>query len=172
MRRRQLPGEPPPPTKGELKRQARSMQELAERLIDAPAEVIDGLALPEKLADAIALARRITAHGAALRQRQFVAKLMRGLDPGPIETALEADAVAARHEAARFKRAERWRDRLVAEPVASEEFLAEFPGADQAELSRLVAAATAERRAERSAGAGRELFRWVNQELIRQTVPT
>jgi len=171
MRRRQLPGEPPPPTKGELKRQARSTQDLADRLIEAPAELVDGLALPEKLADAIELARRITAHGAALRQRQFVAKLMRGLDPAPIETALEAEAVAARHEAARFKRAERWRDRLVAEPAASEEFLAEFPAADKQELSRLVGAAIAERRAERSAGAGRELFRWVNGEITRQPAP-
>lgn len=171
MRRRQLPGEPPPPTKGELKRQARSTQDLAERLIGAPAEVIDGLALPEKLADAIALARRITAHGAALRQRQFVAKLMRNLDPEPIETALAAEAVATRHEAARFKRAERWRDRLLAEPAASEEFLAEFPRADRADLARLVAAAISERRAERSAGAGRELFRWVSRELTRQPAP-
>jgi ribosome-associated protein len=171
MRRRQLPGEPPPPTKGELKRQARSTQDLAERLIDAPAEITEGLALPEKLADAIALARRITAHGAALRQRQFVAKLMRGVDPAPIVTALEAGAVAARHEAARFKRAERWRDRLVAEPIASAEFLAEFAQADGAELARLVAAAIAERRGERSAGAGRELFRWVNAELTRSQSP-
>ena len=172
MRRRQLPGEPPPPTKGELKRQARSTQDLAERLIVAPAEVLDGLALPEKLADAIALARRITAHGAALRQRQFVAKLMRRVDPEPIETALAAEAVAARHEAARFKRAERWRDRLLAESAASKEFLAEFPQADRAELARLVAAAIVERRGERSTGAGRELFRWVSRELARQPGPT
>ncbi len=166
MRRRQLPGEPPPPTKGELKRQARFTQDLAERLIDAPAEVIDGLALPEKLADAIALARRITAHGAALRQRQFVAKLMRGLDSGPIETALEAEAVATRHEAARFKRAERWRDRLVKDSKAAlTEFRSEYPGADSAELERLVAAVVAERQGGRPPGAGKKLFRFVQDVL-------
>jgi len=107
MRRRQLPGEPPPPTKSELKRQAQDVQELADRLIEAPEELVAGLALPEKLGDAIALARRITAHGALLRQRQFVAKLMRGVDPAPIRAALEADALSARLEAAQFKRAER-----------------------------------------------------------------
>jgi ribosome-associated protein len=166
MRRRQLPGEPPPPTKGELKRRARSTQDLAERLIEAPPEVVDGLALPEKLADAIALARRITAHGAALRQRQFVAKLMRHLDPGPIETALDADAVAARHEAARFKRAERWRDRLVKDgQTALAEFQSAFPGAAGAELERLVAAAVAERRGSQPPGAGRKLFRFVQDVL-------
>ncbi len=165
MRRRQLPGEPPPPTKGELKRQAQGVQTLADRLIAAPAELVDGLDLPEKLVDAIALARRITAHGALSRQRQFVAKLMRGVDPGPIETALEADAVAARHEAARFKRAERWRDRLVADRESIAEFIASCPEADRAELARLVAEAVAEPNAGKSTGAGRALFQWVSREL-------
>jgi ribosome-associated protein len=166
MRRRQLPGEPPPPTKSELKRQAQDVQELADRLIGAPEELVAGLALPEKLGDAIALARRITAHGALLRQRQFVAKLMRGVDPAPIRAALEADALTARLEAAQFKRAERWRDRLVGErEKAVEEFIGEFPGANRAELSRLVAAAAMERGGAAPAGAGRQLFRWVREQL-------
>jgi ribosome-associated protein len=166
MRRRQLPGEPPPPTKGELKRQARSTQDLADRLIAAPAEIAAGLALPEILADAIALARRITSHGAALRQRQFVAKLMRGIDPEPIRVALEAGAEASRQEAARFRRAERWRDRLIADrDAAFDRFIAEFPAADPAELKSLLAAAVAERAAEKPAGAGRALFRWVQRQI-------
>jgi ribosome-associated protein len=64
MRRRELPGGLPPPTKGELKRQALAVQDLADRLIDAPESVAAGIDLPEKLADAIALARRITSHAA------------------------------------------------------------------------------------------------------------
>ena len=83
MRRRELPGGIPPPTKGELKRQAQAVQDLANRLIDAPAELVDGLDLPDKLADAVALARRIKAGGALVRQKQFVAKLMRGIDLEP-----------------------------------------------------------------------------------------
>jgi ribosome-associated protein len=166
MRRRQLPGEPPPPTKSELKRQARSTQELADRLIDAPAEMVADLELPEKLADAIALARRITRHGAALRQRQFVAKLMRGLDPEPIRLALDADAQASRQEAARFRRAERWRDRLIADrDDAIERFLAEFPEADAAALDSLVAAAAAEPAGAKPAAAKRALFRWVQKQF-------
>jgi len=166
MRRRQLPGEPPPPTKSELKRQARDVQVLADRLIEAPEDLVATLNLPEKLADAIALARHITAHGALLRQRQFVGKLMRGVDPEPIRIALEADAQTARQEAAQFKRAERWRDRLVNEREAAvEEFIGEFPAADRTELSHLVAAAAAERGSGQPAGAGRELFRWVREQL-------
>ncbi len=166
MRRRQLPGEPPPPTKSELKRRAQDVQGLADRLIQAPEALVASLELPEKLRDAIALARRITSHGALLRQRQFVAKLMRGVDPQPIRTVIEADADAARLEAARFRRAERWRDRLISErEKAIEEFIGEFAAADRAVLSRLVAAAAGERGGVAPAGAGRELFRWVREQL-------
>lgn len=172
MRRRQIPGEPPPRTKTELKRAAHSIQDLADRLIEAPEGVVAALALPEKLVDAIALARSITSHAALVRQRLYVAKLMRGVDPAPIREALESDARAARQAAARFRRAERWRDRLVQEGEAAlAEFLAECPGADREELSRLVADAVAEHRGGRVTGAGRELFRWVRDELNRSPLP-
>lgn len=166
MRRRELPGGVAPPTKGELKRQAQAVQDLANRLIDAPEGVAAGLDLPEKLADAIELARRITSHAARVRQRQFVAKLMRGIDPAPLEVALNARSEADRTEAARFKRAERWRDRLVAGGAAAlADFRVEHPAADGAELEKLVAAAVAERREDRSAGAARRLFRFVHDAL-------
>lgn len=165
MRRRQTPGEPPPPTKTELKRAAHSIQDLADRLIEAPEELVAGLALPERLADAITLARRITSHAALVRQRQYVGKLMRGIDPGPIRAALESSALAARRQAAHFRRAERWRDRLAREGAAAvAEFVAANPGADAAELARLAGAAAAER--ESGGGtAGRQLFRYVQALL-------
>lgn len=166
MRRRQLPGEPPPPTKGELKRQAQTLQALGEQLIAAPEELVATLDLPEKLRDAIDLARRITSHGALSRQKLFVGKLMRKVDPEPIRAALDAVGESARLATMRFKRAERWRDRLVLEgPAATAEFVAEFPQADRPALSRLVAAAVSERTAAKSTGAGRALFRWVSEVL-------
>jgi ribosome-associated protein len=165
MRRRELPGGIAPPTKTELKRQAQAVQALADRLIAAPAELVDRLGLPDKLADAIALARRIPGGGALVRQRQFVAKLMRGLDLEPVRAELDAHADAARLDAARFRRAERWRDRLVEGGQADlAEFVAGFP-VDRAELARLVAAARAERSDGKSAGAGRRLFRRVQEAL-------
>ena len=165
MRRRELPGGIAPPTKTELKRQAHAVQDLANRLVDAPAELVDGLGLPDKLADAVELARRIPGGGALVRQRQFVAKLLRGLDSAPIRAALDARDDVARLAAARFRRAERWRDRLVqggAHDLA--EFVAEFPAGREA-LPGLVAAAVAERRAGRSAVAGRELFHRIRDLL-------
>jgi ribosome-associated protein len=165
MRRRELPGGIAPPTKTELKRQAQAVQALAERLIDAPEALVDRLGLPDKLVDAIALARRIPGGGALVRQRQFVAKLMRGLALEPVRAELDAHADTARLDAARFRRAERWRDRLVdgGQPDLAE-FAAGFP-VDPDELARLVAAARAERRDGKPAGAGRRLFRRVQEAL-------
>lgn len=165
MRRRELPGGIPPPTKGELKRQAQAVQVVADRLVAAPADLVDSLGLPDKLADAVALARRIPGGGALVRQRQFVAKLMRGLDPEPIAAALDAADDSARLDAARFRRAERWRDRLVEGGDAElAEFLVEF-SADRGEFARLVADARSERRGGRPTGAGRQLFRRIKDIL-------
>jgi ribosome-associated protein len=165
MRRRELPGGLAPPTKTELKRQAQAVQELADQLVSAPADLVDRLALPDKLADAIALARRIPTGGALSRQRQFVAKLMRGLDLEPMQAALDSHADVARLDAARFRRAERWRDRLVegGETVVAE-FVVEF-SVDREELARLVASAQEERRGSKATGAGRRLFRHVQEAL-------
>jgi len=169
MRRRELPGGVAPPTKTELKRQAHAVQALADRLIEAPESLVAGLGLPDKVADAITLARRIPGGGALARQRQFVAKLMRGLELDPVRAALDAHADTARLDAARFRRAERWRDRLVDEgPEALAAFRAEVPSADAAALGELVAAAVAERRSGRADGAGRALFRCVQAALSGQ----
>lgn len=166
MRRRQLPGEPPPPTKGELKRRARSLQDLVQQLMEAPEELVAGLDLPEKLRDAIALARRITSHSALVRQKLFIGKLLRKIDSEPIRAALAAVSATARLETMRFRRAERWRDRLLVEGQAAiVEFTAEFPHADRAELVRLASAAAALRARDRAAAAKRELFRWVRQVI-------
>lgn len=166
MRRRQLPGEPPPPTKAELKRQARSIQALAERLIDAPDELLAAMPLTDELREAVRLARRITSHGALLRQKLYVGRLMRSVDPQPIRAALESAASAARADAIRFRRAERWRDRLAREGQAAiDEFAAQFPSADRGMLARLAAAAASELATGDSAGAGRELFRRVRESI-------
>lgn len=149
-----------------MKRQAQELRTLGERLIEAPDDLLAGLPLPEKLRDAIMLARRITSHGALLRQKLYVGKLMRSVDPEPIRAALETVSTAARLDTMRFRYAERWRDRLMLEGQAAiAEFIVACPGAERAALTRLCDAAAEEHASGRPAGAGRELFRWVRERL-------
>jgi ribosome-associated protein len=148
------------PSKSARKRDAHAAQKLGEELVAAPDELLERLDLPERLVDAIRLARRITSRGAMVRQRQFIGKLMRGVDPEPVRAALEARTGADREAAMRFRRIEQWRDRLLAEGgPALDALVAARPDAPRARLATLLERARAERSAGLPPAAARELFR-------------
>ena len=150
-----------PPSRTRLKREAEALQSLGEALATLPAEALDGLDLPEQLRQALDELSRIRAHGALRRQRQYVGKLMRDVDPEPLRRAVEANRQPARDEARRFKAAEAWRERLLEGGQAVlARFLAEHPGADAEALS----AAVLEARAGRT-GAARRLFRRIREAM-------
>jgi ribosome-associated protein len=166
MRRRQLPGEPEPPSKEELKRQAQAVQALADRLVAAPDATITALELPERLHDAVMLARRIRGGGALVRQKQFVAKLMRGMDLEPIRAALQEQEAEQLLDARLFREVEQWRDRILEEGASAVEAIAAAHPALATEEFRLLAAAAREdRRMGRSRGSARELFRAIDRAL-------
>src|SRR5690349_3928053 len=78
------------PSKSARKREADAAQDLGTRLIGLKESELAALSLPEKLFDAIVLAKRITARGGLARQRQYIGKLMRDIDTAPVEAALNA----------------------------------------------------------------------------------
>ena len=150
------------PSKSQRKRDATALQELGVRLVALPASELDRLPLPEKLRDAIDLAKRITTHGALFRQRQYIGKLMRHLDVEPIVTALDAKSSAQAEAARSFHRLEQWRDRLVAEgDAALDAFVARYPAAQAKELRTLVGRVYAERSQGDARTSMRALFRAV-----------
>ena len=152
------------PSKSLLKRQSTELQQLGESLIELTDAELDGLQLPEKLRDAIDIAKRITAHGGLYRQKQFIGKLMRKIDVEPIRAALEAKRQAQRTEVLRFRRVELWRDRLMSDEAAAlDALLDEQPGADRTQLERLVARARHEQQRKQSPTAARELFAVLRQ---------
>jgi len=83
---------PERPSRSARKRDAEALQKLGERLVALRATQLAALALdlPETLLDAIEAARRIKSRGALARQRQYIGRLMRDIDPVPIEKALES----------------------------------------------------------------------------------
>jgi ribosome-associated protein len=122
-----------------------ALQDLGERLVGLDPARLGTLDLPERLVDAIALARTATRHEARRRQLQYIGRLMREVDPVPLEAAFARWAEGPREEQARFAALERWRTRLLDEPAALDEFLAAHPGADRAALARLASDAREER---------------------------
>ncbi|HET9861825.1 MAG TPA: ribosome biogenesis factor YjgA [Steroidobacteraceae bacterium] len=149
------------PSKSARKREAAAAQDLGERLIALKEAELVALDLPEKLFDAIVLAKRITSRGGLARQRQYIGKLMRDVDPAPIEAALDAKSRVAALDAERHKRIEAWRARLISEgPGALDELVAWCPAADRKALAALIHKATGSRVDPGSReAASRELFR-------------
>lgn len=162
------------PSKSERKRNAHDAQKLGEELIELKSFDLGSLDLPEPLRDAILEARRITSRAGLVRQRQYVGKLMRGIDLDPIRAALTARGEMAAQESQAFKRVELWRDRLIAEGApALDELMTWRPGMDRDEWRRRLAAAAAERARLGTGGpASRELFRALRALLDRATLPT
>jgi ribosome-associated protein len=149
------------PSKSSRKRAAHAAQDLGAELIRMRDSELDSLDLPESLVDAVREARRITSRGGLARQRQYIGKLMRDVDPEPIQALLASRNSVSAREAERFKRVEGWRERLIVEGAPA---LAELerwrPGIDRDEWARRVSAAQAERaRTAATGGASRELFR-------------
>lgn len=153
------------PSKSALKRQSAELQRLGESLIELSPAELDELPLPEKLRDAVDIAKRITANGGLYRQKQFIGKLMRKIDAEPIRLALEAKKQAQRTQVLRLRRVEQWRDRLLNETAALAEFIAEFPMADPKQMERLMARAQHERDHQQAPAAARELFRMLRDVL-------
>jgi ribosome-associated protein len=65
-----------------------------------------------------------------------------------------------------FQQIERWRDRLLSEPVSGlDELLREYPQADRPMLAKLLEKAEKERLEQRSPVGARELFAFLRQLL-------
>ena len=149
------------PSKSARKREADAAQDLGTRLIALKESELVALGLPEKLFDAIMLAKRITARGGLARQRQYIGKLMRDIDTAPVEAALNVKSRNAAFDAEKHKRLETWRARLLTEgPPALDELVKWCPGADRKSLQALIQKATGARVDSGSReAASRELFR-------------
>jgi ribosome-associated protein len=153
-------------SKSARKREAASLQELGVELAGLPDPEIAALDLPDKLFAALRDLKRLPSHGAQLRQRQYIGKLMRDIDPAPVLAKLAERKLRHDSEIRRFQLVERWRDRLLSEPASAlEELLEEYPGADRAALSRLLEKAQRERADQRAPAAARELFAFLRQLL-------
>jgi len=165
-------------SKTDLKKESAELQKLGEALLTLRGDLLERLALPDKLADALAEMRRITNFEGRRRQMQFIGKLMRGLDDEVLQAVRQAideqhhgsaQATLALHQA------EQWRDDLIAKEGSLELWLQQYPGTDTQQLRALIRQArkdnppdkAAESRGEapRHGRAYREIFQLVKEQL-------
>ena len=108
---------------------------------------------------ALAEARRLTKHEAKRRQLQYIGRLMRDVDPQPIQEAIDefhglSAAANARHHAV-----ERLRERLLEDENVLGEIAQAHRSADLQHLRQLRRNALKERESSKPPRAYRELFR-------------
>jgi ribosome-associated protein len=152
-------------SKSARKREAASLQELGVQLSALPDREIDELDLPDTLCTALRDLRRLPTHGAQVRQRQYIGKLMRSIDAEPLLAKLKERKQRHDVEIRHFQKIEGWRDRLLTEPDAVNDLLEEHPNADRFELIGLLEKAAKERAEQRSPSAARELFAFLRRLL-------
>ena len=159
------------PSKSQRKRDMHALQELGERLVEVPASRLGPMGLPEILLDAIALARKITAHEGRRRQMQLIGKLMRRVDADAVRAELDIDDDRHRAETAVMHAAERWRDALIATPDRLTEFVQRYPQALTKGLHPLLRSACTEHSRAQHGRHYRELYRTIRDILLTETRP-
>jgi ribosome-associated protein len=76
------------PSRSARKRHAEAMQKLGERLIALKPVQLQRFGLPAELLAALLEAQRLRSRAALARQRQYIGRLMRAIDPLPVEQLL------------------------------------------------------------------------------------
>jgi ribosome-associated protein len=160
------------PSKSQRKRDAHDLQALGAALAELPPARLAALQLPDALADAIAMLVRTRTHEGRRRQRQFVGKLMRGVDPAPLHEAVAAYKLGGATDALALHQAEAWRAELIADDTAVVRWMAEHPSTEASRLRALVKRARDEHQPQAAPGvatrqgrAWRELFRFLRASM-------
>jgi ribosome-associated protein len=159
-----------PPSKSQRKRDMAALQRLGEQLLALPPDRLDRLELPEALRDALDFARRVTSHEGRRRHMQYIGKLMRSVDPEPLQQALDEASGSSRAAVALMHRAEVWRERLLADDAALTELVAAHPELDVQHLRTLVRGARRERTTAAAPKHARTLYRLLH-DLLCQEAP-
>lgn len=153
-------------SKSHRKRESQSLQALGEALIDLSQEELDGLEIPGRLRQAIQDAQRIRKHEALRRQKQFIGRLMRNVDPVPIEEMLARRDSLRIRETRLFHAAENWRKHLIDEgPTAIAECAAAL-GLDADSLTVSVAEIRKAPTESLRKAASRALFRTLHERIV------
>lgn len=166
-----LPGDPgyDRPSKTRLKQESHELQALGEQLVALPENRLAALNLDEHLFDSVQQYKRTKSHEGRRRQMQYIGKLMRRHDVGPIREAVLAMQLGHAKDSLALHEAERWRAELIASDDALTAWIAEHPAADLQQLRSLIRAARKDAAAapeQRSGRAYRDLFQFIKSETL------
>lgn len=148
------------PSKSAKKREVEALQELGAKLVELSSDQIKKIEMPEELRAALKEAHRLAPRTEGMRRHlQFIGRIMRKVDPEPLQAALDRIAGLSAAENARMHQRERLRDRFIADEKVIDEIVAKFPNADIQYLRQQRRNAIREHELKKPPKAYREIFR-------------
>jgi ribosome-associated protein len=153
------------PSKSALKRRMIALQKLGETLVELSEKQLEKIPVDdERLVKAVREARAMRSHSARRRHLQLIGKLMRDIDAGAIEKALQAMDNQRREDANSFHQLEQLRDEVLATGAKGTELVMErWPDADRQQLRQLILQHQREARNNKPPTASRKLYRLLKE---------
>lgn len=145
-------------SKTEMKNDMIELQKLGEELVGLKPSQLKKIPMSEDLMDAVKDAQRFNME-ARRRQLQFIGKMMRTIDPEPIQAALDKLRNKHSQNTAVLHKLEQLRDRIVEQgDSAIEDALELYPEMDRQRLRQLTRQANKEKANNKPPKASREIF--------------
>lgn len=153
------------PSKSELKRRMHALQQLGETLTGLSEKQLSQLPIDSgRLLQVIREARDIRSHSARRRHLQLIGKLMREVDPEPIQKALQVMDRGHRESTEAFHQLEQLRNEMLAAgPPGVELAATRWPQADRQHLRQLIVQHQRELQRGKPPAASRKLFRYLRE---------
>ena len=135
------------PSKSQLKRDAKDLVAMGEKLLKVPEQQLHQIDLPD-VVDAVLEAKKITKGNARKRQLQYIGKLLRKSDTAALVQLLNRFDASTIEHATQFHQLEDWRERLIGgDATAMEEITTQYPNTNRQHLRSLTRNAIREREA-------------------------
>ena len=151
-------------SRSQVKREMTALQNLGEELVALGPEAIRKAPLTADLKEAVLEAKRLTKHEAKRRKMQFIGKIMRTMDTGPVQDFLDTIKSGRSKADKAFQQIEQWRDQLLdGNDELMDELAERFPATDRQRLRQLTLSARRERAKGQPPKHFRALFRYLRE---------
>ena len=150
------------PSKSQIKRELQALQDLGKEMTKLGADTLNRIPLPDDVREAIDEYAKMKSFGAQRRQLQLIGKRMNGLDPEKVRAAIDMAMGESRAAVAAHHRAERLRDKLIADDAALTDFIKDFPDVNVQSLRQLIRSARKEALMGKPPKSARELYRLIH----------
>jgi ribosome-associated protein len=151
-------------SKTQLKKEADDIQQFGIEISNLPNHKIKELSLSDEIIEAIIFYKEIKKNSAKRRQAQFLGKLLRDFDLSNVTQEMETLKAFSRLQVKFEHEAELWRDKLINDQSALNEYINEFQP-DLTNLNQTINAARKEFQSDKKSKNYRNLYRIILNDI-------